>query len=1291
MEGRTSAARGRPRFAARVATAAVVACLAAVLVPQAFAGGTYVVNTAVDAVHTTSLCLPTDDPITAPCSLRDAINLADADGTATPSSPATIDFDISPSGPQTISLYPSGGGTLPSITEPVTIDGSTQPGTGSNHIGITVDGDDGVARGLTLSAGSDGSTIRGLALVRLHFEVGTAGLLLYSSNNTVAGNYLGITAAGTAEENFDGIDVLGSNNTIGGPAAADGNVIAHSNGDGVAVQASNVIIRNNTIEDSSSYGVHVISGQGVLISKNSISDTVYDGISLAAGANNDESPPAISSAVVAGGQVAVSGTLYNNTATAQNVVLEVFQSGGGCPQYPQGETYVGSVTKLVGANSSTPVSFSGPYLSGDTALTATETDASSDTSPFSACQTMTGETDPHTIGAATLSNIRINGVLGTATTVAPGADVTISADWSDYNPSCPGCIDFVAVGYAGQPTQSGCIEDPGGNGVPSGSGSVDLGSAPSTPGTYDVVAAFEEQYACGDSWSVDTFTTLAEITVQSSGGGDTPQPGPIFTVNTPVDSDDAVCGTVTCSLRDAINAANAYGAANSGAPSTIEFALPTGSTKITLFTQLPSITEPVAIDGYSQPGASANTLDLGSGDDATPLVEIAGITCGDCSPAGAVDVASGGSGSTIAGLVFDGGFDVPDLTIEGDNVHVSGDFFGVMPDGKTAAGGVSHDIEVSGTGDVIGGASDSDRNLIEGAQSVGVYAYQATNLTVQGNFVGADATGANAVANGTGIEASNADHTLITGNVISGNLANNNGIGVSLFGASSTVLTFNRIGTTADGSTGLPNWTGVDIDGDSTGTAVGQTLAGNLVSGNDTQIANAGVDTTIAGNQIGTNLSGTAALQGGISQQEWGILDSGGGTTIGGPTQGDRNLIAPDTGDDVIESTGNNLMIEGNWIGVDASGNVGIPTGNAGIRLYSVSNGAAVTGNVIGSAGTGIYVSSVTGSLAIDGNSIGVGADGTSPVGNSQDGITVNDSTDIKIGDTTSGDGNLIANNGGAGVSVLGSSTGVSIRGNSIHDNGALGIDLGGEGVTANDAHAHDSGPNLWQNFPVVTSAALGNGSLTVGYSLSSAAANGAYEIDFYANATCDPSQHGQGSQFLGSASLATPGGSGNGNATLTDAVTQALQPGANITATATDTNGNTSEFSVCLVASSGATGGSISLAESHATAKDVDLTADGNEDWAVWGYANGGHSTSLTPDVRKTNGSSISDLTQIGSGAPRPFGQFHYPLVPFSLRLVERQRRRRRRPAPSTGLTAPCLGTGLLVHRARRYEPRGR
>jgi hypothetical protein len=57
--------------------------------------------------------------------------------------------------------------------------------------------------------------------------------------------------------------------------------------------------------------------------------------------------------------------------------------------------------------------------------------------------------DPVTLGATTLSNIRLNGVPGTQLVVAPGANVTITADWVDNNHGLPGLHRQPTGGFPG--------------------------------------------------------------------------------------------------------------------------------------------------------------------------------------------------------------------------------------------------------------------------------------------------------------------------------------------------------------------------------------------------------------------------------------------------------------------------------------------------------------------------------------------------------------------------------------------------------------------------------------------------------------------------------------------------------------------------------------------------------------------------------------------------------------------------------------------------------------------------
>jgi hypothetical protein len=119
------------------------------------------------------------------------------------------------------------------------------------------------------------------------------------------------------------------------------------------------------------------------------------------------------------------------------------------------------------------------------------------------------------VGATTLSNIQLNGVPGTLLVIAPGADVKITANWSDSHPGyCPGCIDNVPVAFAGQ-AFAGCIENKHGTGQ-SGTGTVDLGPAPTKPGFYKIVSQFEFSFVCGESWNAtnsNAYQVVAEVVV----------------------------------------------------------------------------------------------------------------------------------------------------------------------------------------------------------------------------------------------------------------------------------------------------------------------------------------------------------------------------------------------------------------------------------------------------------------------------------------------------------------------------------------------------------------------------------------------------------------------------------------------------------------------------------------------------------------------------------------------------------------------------------------------------------
>ncbi len=181
-----------------------------------------------------------------------------------------------------------------------------------------------------------------------------------------------------------------------------------------------------------------------------------------------------------------------------------------------------------------------------------------------------------------------------------------------------------------------------------------------------------------------------------------------------------------------------------------------------------------------------------------------------------------------------------------------------------------------------------------------------------------------------------------------------------------------------------------------------------------------------------------------------------------------------------------------------------------------------------------------------------------------------NSSSNNTIGGTAAGAGNTIAYNQSGGVFVGSSdtdpSTGNAILSNSIYANGALGIDMGADGVTPNHVGGLIPGPNGFENYPVLSAAVSSGGTTKIKGTLN-AADSTTLTIQFFANATADPSGHGQGQTYLGSIAVTT---NSSGNATFTATFSVAVPTGQFISATATDPGGNTSEFSQDVTVSSG-------------------------------------------------------------------------------------------------------------------------
>jgi hypothetical protein len=494
---------------------------------------------------------------------------------------------------------------------------------------------------------------------------------------------------------------------------------------------------------------------------------------------------------------------------------------------------------------------------------------------------------------------------------------------------------------------------------------------------------------------------------------------------------------------------------------------------------------------------------------------------------------------------------------------IFGNHIGIDASGSLARGNGTGILLSDSSHNVIGSFR---RNVISGNTTNGIEV-RGTNNVIQGNYIGTNAAGTAAVGNtASGVLIIGAPFTnnLIGGSSLgAGNLISGNQRGISIEAAGNTIQG-NLIGTDAAGVSKIPNIFG--IDSSSPNTLIGGLTAGagNVISGNGRGVIFGRTGSKLQGNFIGTDITGTIALGNG----ETGVMASG-AALIGGTVPEARNVIAANGLANVSlvsDGSGAGVTVQGNYIGTDVTGSRGlidstILLNTTGIAVRSNKNliGGVVSGaqNVISGNFDGILLTSAASQNVMQGNLIGLNALGTEPVPNFQGGIALFfDAVDNIVGGTQSGAANKIAFNGFYGLLVAGTRN--SIRGNSIFSNGGLGIDLGPTDVTPNDNGDSDSGGNNLQNFPVLTSVTSNAGSTTIQGSLNSTP-NTTFQIDFYSSAALDPSGHGEGALFFGTTAITTDG---SGNATINASFPLPLGAGRVVTATATDPNGNTSEFS---------------------------------------------------------------------------------------------------------------------------------
>lgn len=577
----------------------------------------------------------------------------------------------------------------------------------------------------------------------------------------------------------------------------------------------------------------------------------------------------------------------------------------------------------------------------------------------------------------------------------------------------------------------------------------------------------------------------------------------------------------------------------------------------------------VALPGITDPVAIDATTQPGFA--GSPLIELNGASAGS----GANGFMITGGGCTIRGFAINRFNNAGiALSINGNNV-IQGNYLGIDPTGVFGRANTAGINVFQSNNNFIGGTTSGARNVISANTFYGIIMNGSANL-IEGNFIGTNATGTAALASGTdGVQIFSVVESVSTNNVVggtapgAGNLISGNQRGI-YNSAPNTSIQGNRIGTDLTGTIGIPN--GIGIQSISANALIGGTVPGarNVISGNSAGVYISGPQSRLQGNFIGTDITGTLAL----GNTSGGVF-AGDHALIGGTSPEARNIISGNAelsnggiGNLVLDYniSGDTVTVQGNYIGPDFTGSVALSTFSTGIAV-------AGSRNVIGGTAPGAR-------NIIAGNFVGI------QLGGYASGVTANVVQ-----------GNFIGLNAAGDAPLPNQSDGVRIADGFTNTIGGTGADAsnsisfnGGSGVSVSSSATNSiRGNSIFSN--VGLGIDLGPGGVTAN-DLSDAD-TGANNLQNFPLLTSVMS-NGGGTSIQGtlnskpnttfqidfySNAACDPSGNGegarffdttsvttdaNGNAAINLASSVTLASGRVLTATATDPAGNTSEFSPC-------------------------------------------------------------------------------------------------------------------------------
>ncbi len=1029
---------------------------------------------------------------------------------------------------------------------------------GNNQAGIRSDAGSNTIKGNYIGLGSDGTTSLGNTQDGVIFYAGNGNILgtdgdgsndsiegnyiscngqsgveLRTGPNTVAGNKIGININSSACANAaNGVQGTGltsvDTNTIGGDLAVEGNTIAYNTGDGINFTDAN--------------------HDGNLFYRNSIYENTDKGIDLNNVGNNNKQPPTISSHVVLSGS---SLTVSGSSSASDTVQLFDADSSNA-----EGQTFITSVSADGSGNWSATVS--SPYTATNNVIVATCSDATG-TSPFSSGYTITNSAPlaPTALGPTNYTDQ--SNVTGTKPSLTFNLDDP-NNDQVKYQIQIDNNSDYSSpyIDYTSALQTEGAASFTVGQAA---------GAGTYTTGNADTVLQYGVNY-----WQVKAIDSEAAGSAYTVANAGTAFVQRTYTVNVSADTTDGLCDATSCTLREALVAATA----DAYTPRNIEFWIPSsdggcdggGVCTIQPSSALNNIPASTTINGYTQSGALYNVQLFPN-----PLNSVIKIQL-DGSNAGAVAGLTTSAASTVVkglsiikfgtyGWVVNGA--VSSNKLQGCYVGVTASGDGTLANGS---GGIS--ISSSSTANYVGTDSDgvndvNESNLISGNTGNGITVAGGSN-TIAGNFIGTDKDGDTKLINTlAGVSVSGANNIIgvkddVTNDTYEGNLVSGNGGNGIVIGGTGNTIAGNMIGLNAAGTGALGNSSiGINVSGRSNifgtdGDGVSDTLERNFIAGN----ASYGVYSTstgslnrFAGNYVGTNKTGTAAVGNTIGFFMAGTSETIGTNSDGNGDASEGNVISGNaTGPGIQLNNGDSHIVAGNIIGLNAAGTGKVANATYGILIGRMNNRVGTNGDGVadtqerntisgnGSIGIGFTSANATGNT-VSGNYIGVGTDGVTDFGNGSHGISfVTTANSNTIGGDIAAEANIIAFNGDAtseyGIYATGSDVDVNrfLR-NKMYSNQDLGIFLG-------------TGSNNDQASPVIASELVSGNDLNV-----SGTGTADNTIQLF-----DASVDGEGETYLGQA---TADGSGNWTITISSPYNAA---GNKLTATCDTTANGTSKFS---------------------------------------------------------------------------------------------------------------------------------